>query len=72
MSASYIGLPDKLLGNFEKLFQTDRKCQMTKLNGFFKCSNIKSSDLDKILTFEFDGAKISLPLQDLVLEKHHK
>lgn len=33
---------------------------------------MKSSDLEKVLTFVFEGAKVSFPVEDLVLEKKGK
>ena len=72
LSASYIGLPSKMMKSWENEFPSDRKCSLDKDTGYFECQKLKSGDGDKIITFVFDGAKVSFTLSDLILEQHKK
>ena len=71
LSASYIGLPTKLINAIKKQYKSNRECKVNE-DGFFECAKIRDQDLETILTFNFNGAKVSFKTEELVLERHHK
>lgn len=72
LSASYIGLPKKLMNDFHAGFKEDRQCAVNEETNYFECNKTKKGDLDKILTFTFDGTKVSFTFSELVKEQKHK
>lgn len=59
LSASYIGLPKKLMNDFHGGFKEDRQCSVNEETSYFECNKTKKGDLDKILTIIFGTTKIS-------------